>query len=71
MSNLSEMLRPEPVPFYTVLVLFLLLLGLIGWRAARSTKSLSDFLVMGGKAGAVVGGFAYFASQYSMSTFMG
>ncbi|EBX2068708.1 sodium:solute symporter family protein, partial [Salmonella enterica subsp. enterica serovar Java] len=54
MSNLSEMLRPEPVPFYTVLVLFLLLLGLIGWRAARSTKSLSDFLVMGGKAGAVV-----------------
>lgn len=71
MSNLSEMLCPEPVPFYTVLVFFLLLLGLIGWRAARSTKSLSDFLVMGGKAGAVVGGFAYFASQYSMSTFMG
>lgn len=71
MNNLSDMLRPEPIPFYTTLVLFLLLLGLIGWRAARSTKSLSDFLVMGGKAGAIVGGFAWFASQYSMSTFMG
>lgn len=71
MNDLSTMLRPEPVPFYTTLVLFLLLLGAIGWHAARSTRSLSDFLVMGGKAGAVVGGFAYFASQYSMSTFMG
>ncbi|CAK9886624.1 MAG: Sodium/pantothenate symporter [Candidatus Erwinia impunctatus] len=71
MNTLSEMLRPEPIPFYTTLILFLLLLGVIGWRAARATHSLSDFLVMGGKAGAVVGGFAYFASQYSMSTFMG
>ncbi|MFB2831908.1 sodium/solute symporter [Aeromonas jandaei] len=71
MNDLSEMLHPEPVPFYTTLLLFLLLLGFIGWRAACSTKSLSDFLVMGGKAGAIVGGFAYFASQYSMSTFMG
>ncbi|HAT8011497.1 sodium:solute symporter family protein [Citrobacter rodentium] len=71
MSNLSEMLHPEPIPFYTTLILFLLLLGFIGWQAARSTKFLSDFLVMSGKAGAVVGGFAYFASQYSMSTFMG
>lgn len=71
MTDLSTMLQPEPVPFYTTLVIFLLLLGFIGWRAARSTKSLSDFLVMGGKAGALVGGFAYFASQYSMSTFMG
>jgi sodium/pantothenate symporter len=71
MSDLSQILRPEPLPFYTVLVLFLILLGVIGWRAARATHSLSDFLVMGGKAGALVGGFAWFASQYSMSTFMG
>ncbi|MFK3694044.1 sodium:solute symporter family transporter [Serratia bockelmannii] len=71
MSNLTTLLQPEPVSFYTTLSLFLLLLGGIGWYAARATKSLSDFLVMGGKAGAVVGGFAYFASQYSMSTFMG
>ncbi|AFJ45898.1 sodium:solute symporter family protein [Shimwellia blattae] len=71
MNSSNLVLQPEAVPFYTTLTLFLLLLGLIGWRAARSTRSLSDFLVMGGKAGAVVGGFAYFASQYSMSTFMG
>lgn len=71
MNNLSELLHPEPVPFFTVLLLFLTLLGFIGWRAARATQSLSDFLVMGGKAGAIVGGFAYFASQYSISTFMG
>jgi len=71
MNQLTDILRPEPIPFYTTLALFLVILGLIGWRAARSTRSLSDFLVMGGKAGAIVGGFAYFASQYSMSTFMG
>ena len=71
MNNSTIILAPDAVPFYTTLVLFLLLLGIIGWRAARATRSLSDFLVMGGKAGAVVGGFAYFASQYSMSTFMG
>lgn len=67
----NVVLQPEPLPFYTVLVVFLVILGAIGWYAARSTRSLSDFLVMGGKAGAIVGGFAYFASQYSMSTFMG
>lgn len=71
MNNDLVVLQPAPFPFYTTLVLFLLVLGVIGWRAARATRSLSDFLVMGGKAGAVVGGFAYFASQYSMSTFMG
>lgn len=67
MSELSH----NPLPFYVVLSLFFVLMGGIGYYAARNTKSMSDFLVMGGKAGAVVGGFAYFASQYSMSTFMG
>ncbi len=43
MTDLSTLLQPEPVPFYTTLILFLLLLGFIGWRAARSTKSLSVF----------------------------
>ncbi len=65
------MVQPNPGPFYITLGIFFLIMLGIGVYAQRQTKSLSDFLVMGGKAGALVGGFAYFASQYSMSTFMG
>ena len=71
MNNTAAMVQPDPVAFYTTLAIFFLIMAGIGWYASMKTKSLSDFLVMGGKAGAVVGGFAYFASQYSMSTFMG
>lgn len=71
MIDAPILVQPDPGPFYVTLAIFFLIMLGIGWYATRQTKSLSDFLVMGGKAGAVVGGFAYFASQYSMSTFMG
>ncbi|NYT35829.1 sodium:solute symporter family protein [Allopusillimonas soli] len=71
MNEATTMVQPDPGPFYFTLGIFFLIMLGIGWYAQSKTKSLSDFLVMGGKAGALVGGFAYFASQYSMSTFMG
>ncbi|MGO1765932.1 sodium:solute symporter [Advenella sp. S44] len=71
MNDTVALVQPDPVAFYVTLGIFFIVLAAIGWYASTKTKSLSDFLVMGGKAGALVGGFAYFASQYSMSTFMG
>jgi len=71
MADPVTLVTPTPVPFFVSIAIYLALIGYIGWRAAKSTKTLSDFFVMSGKAGALVGGFAYFASQYSMSTFMG
>ncbi len=71
MNDVATMVQPDPGPFYITLGIFFVIMLGIGLYAQRQTKSLSDFLVMGGKAGALVGGFAYFASQYSMSTFMG
>lgn len=71
MNNAVALVHPNPTTFYVTLGIFFLIMVGIGWYASLRTKSLSDFLVMGGKAGALVGGFAYFASQYSMSTFMG
>lgn len=71
MNEVATMVQPDPGPFYITLGIFFVIMLGIGLYAQRQTKSLSDFLVMGGKAGALVGGFAYFASQYSMSTFMG
>lgn len=71
MADPATLVTPTPVPFFVSIAIYFALIGYIGWRAAKSTKTLSDFFVMSGKAGALVGGFAYFASQYSMSTFMG
>lgn len=71
MADPIALVTPTPVPFFLSIAVYFALIGYIGWRAAATTKTLSDFFVMSGKAGALVGGFAYFASQYSMSTFMG
>ena len=70
-SPVSQLIAPTPVPFFVTLALYFVVIGGIGWYAARNTKNLKDFFVIGGKAGAVVSGIAYFATQYSMSTFMG
>lgn len=59
------------LPFFIILAIYLIILGFIGYYASRNTKTLADFFVLSGKAGAIVSGFAYFASQYSISTFMG
>ncbi len=65
------MINPSPIPFYTVLFLYLGLMAFIGWYASRGTKSLNDFFVLGGKAGVIVSGIAYFSTQFSMGTFLG
>lgn len=64
-------LTPSPVTFYCVLAFYLIIMGYIGWYSSRQTDSLSEFFVMNAKAGAILSGLAYFATQYSMSTFMG
>lgn len=63
--------QPAPVPFYTVLVCYLCLMGFIGWYASRKTNNLGDFFVLSGKAGVIVSGIAYFSTQFSMGTFLG
>ncbi|WP_461821343.1 sodium:solute symporter family transporter [Blautia stercoris] len=64
-------IQPSPIPFYTVLVLYLGIMAFIGWYAGRKTNSLGDFFVLSGKAGVVVSGIAYFSTQFSMGTFLG
>lgn len=64
-------IQPSPIPFYTVLVLYLGIMAFIGWYAGRKTNSLGDFFILSGKAGVVVSGIAYFSTQFSMGTFLG
>lgn len=70
-TQVAQLIQPTPGPFFATLTLYFIILAGIGWYAARNTHNLKDFFVLGGKAGAVVSGIAYFATQYSMSTFMG
>lgn len=69
--DINSMLHPVPGVFCVVLGFYFVLMAGIGYFSAKNTNTLTDFFVMGGKAGALVSGFAYFATQYSMSTFMG
>ena len=69
--NGAAVIQPAPIPFYTVLVLYLGIMAFIGWYAGRKTNSLGDFFVLSGKAGVVVSGIAYFSTQFSMGTFLG
>ena len=71
MSNVDQMITPDPGAFMITMAVYFAILAVIGYMAAKQTKNMKDFLVMGGKAGAIVSGIAYFATQYSMSTFMG
>ncbi|HPJ26653.1 MAG TPA: sodium:solute symporter family protein [Synergistaceae bacterium] len=71
MDAVSQLISPAPIPFYSVLAVYFVILGIIGYYATKATKNLKDFFVMSGKAGAIVSGLAYFSTQYSMSTFMG
>lgn len=68
---MNNSVQATPLPFYTMLALYLIGIAYIGWYASKKTTSLSEFFVMNAKAGALVSGLAYFATQYSMSTFMG
>ena len=69
--NGAAVIQPAPIPFYTVLVLYLGIMAFIGWYAGRKTNSIGDFFVLSGKAGVLVSGIAYFSSQFSMGTFLG
>lgn len=69
--NVSDMIVPAQGTFFLVLGGYFVIMAAIGYFSARRTDSLREFFVMGGKAGAIVSGIAYFTTQYSMSTFMG
>lgn len=69
--NGAAVIQPAPIPFYTVLVLYLGMMAFIGWYAGRKTNNIGDFFVLSGKAGVVVSGIAYFSTQFSMGTFLG
>ena len=69
--NGAAVIQPSPIPFYTVLVLYLGIMAFSGWYAGRKTNSIGDFFVLSGKAGVVVSGIAYFSTQFSMGTFLG
>ena len=69
--NGAAVIQPAPIPFYTVLVLYLGIMAFIGCYAGRKTNNIGDFFVLSGKAGVVVSGIAYFSTQFSMGTFLG
>ncbi len=69
--NGAAVIQPAPIPFYTVLVLYLGIMAFIGWYAVSKRNNIGDFFVLSGKAGVVVSGIAYFSTQFSMGTFLG
>ena len=69
--NGAAVIQPSPIPYYTVLVIYLGIMAFIGWYAGRKTNSIGDFFVLSGKAGVLVSGIAYFSTQFSMGTFLG
>ncbi|ASY40698.1 sodium:solute symporter [Taylorella equigenitalis] len=71
MAMIESLINPMPLSFFLIMAVYFLLLAFIGYIAAKQTKDLKEYLIMGGRAGAIVSGVAYFATQYSFSTFMG
>ena len=68
---MQEELLTQTIPFLVVMISYIGLMAYIGYYATQKTRTFSDYLTMSGKAGAILSGLAYFATQYSMSTFMG
>lgn len=68
---MQEELLTQTIPFLVVMIAYIGLMAYIGYYATQKTRTFSDYLTMSGKAGAILSGLAYFATQYSMSTFMG
>jgi len=64
-------IRPIPDAFFPALAIYFIAMAFLGWLSAKKTDSIKEFLTMGGTAGALVAGFAYLSTQFSMSTFMG
>jgi len=67
------MIADEPITgiFVSVIALYLGGLALLTWVSYRKTDSVKEFLAMGGTAGSFLTGFAYFATQFSMSSLVG
>lgn len=61
----------NPVPFFVVMALYIIVLAVIGVSATRKTSTMRDYFVLSGKAGFIVSGIAYATTQYSMGTFLG
>jgi len=57
--------------FVPVLIGYLLCLVSLAYLSYRKTDTVKEFFVMGGSAGAFLTGWAYFATQFSMSSLMG
>ena len=68
---MKDQLLTQTIPFLVVMCAYIGLMAYIGYYATKQNRTFSDYLVMSGKAGAILSGLAYFATQYSMSTFMG
>lgn len=61
----------NPVPFFIVIGVYIVLMAVIGYFATKQTKTMHDYFVLSGKAGFIVSGIAYATTQYSMGTFLG
>ena len=68
--NGAAVIQPAPIPFYTVLVLYLGIMAFIGWYAGRKTNNIGDFFVLSGKAGVVVSGIAYSQPSFPWEHFL-
>jgi len=62
---------PFPGVFITVVSIYLAGVLYLGWISSKKALNLNEFFVMGGSAGILLGGLGYFATQYSISTFLG
>ncbi|MCS7233740.1 MAG: sodium/solute symporter [Synergistetes bacterium] len=67
----APQVTPVPGTFLVVVLLYLAFVLYLGWVSSKKALNLNEFFVMGGSAGILLGGLGYFATQYSISTFLG
>ena len=64
--NGAAVIQPSPIPFYTVLVLYLGIMAFIGWYAGRKTNNIGDFFVLSGKAGVVAVSYTHLKQNFNI-----
>jgi len=69
----SSSISVEPIAsvFLTVLLVYLFALAVLTYLSYKKTDTLREFFIMGGTAGSLLTGSAYFATQFSMSSLVG
>jgi sodium/pantothenate symporter len=67
----TNLVTPVPGIFITIMVIYLAFMQYLGWISSKKAVTLNEFFVMGGSAGTLLAGLGYFATQYSISTFLG